>query len=156
MAKIKLSKRKACTIAYIEHVGAYDTIPFDVMIKKLYAWAKENKVRPGFKPLTMYPDDPANTPVASLRSWVGIPIHGEAPQDGAVRTISLPESQTVIYKHAGPASEYSESYKNLIDWTKTEGYEFTGPPVEYYPKKPKNKNGQTIIYANIEFPVKKI
>jgi len=142
MTKIKLSNRKECTVAYIEHVGGYDTIPFDVIIKKLYTWAKENKARPGFKPLTIYPDDPASTSAASLRSWVGIPIHGSAPEDKTVRTTILPESLIATYKHIGPASEYSSSYKILMEWAKNENYEFTGPPVEYYPKKPKVKNGQ--------------
>ena len=156
MAKVKLSKRKEVTVAYIEHIGAYDTIPFDVIMKKLYTWAKENKVRPGFKPFTIYPDDPACTPVANLRSWVGIPIHGTAPKDANVKTTVLPESLLATYKHVGPSSEFSNSYKILADWIKAEGYEFAGPPVEYYPKKPKVKNGETILYAEIHFPVKKV
>jgi effector-binding domain-containing protein len=156
MAKVKLSKRKEVTVAYIEHVGSYGSIPFDVIIKKLYTWAKENKAKPGFKPLSIYPDDPANTPATSLRSWVGIPIYGTVSQDETVKTVVLPESLIAIYKFAGPDSEFSNSYKILAEWVKTEGYEFTGPPVEYYPKKPKIKNGQTIIYAEIQFPVKKV
>jgi len=36
---------------------------------------------------------------------------------------------------------------------KAEGYQFSGPPAEYYPKKPKAKDGQVIIYADIHFPV---
>ena len=156
MAKVKLSKRKEITVAYIEHVGSYDTIQFDVIIKTLYAWTKENKVRPGFKPFTIYPDDPATTPTTNLRSWVGIPIRGTGPQNDTVKTTILPESLLATYKHVGPSSEFSNSYKILTDWAKAEGYEFTGPPVEYYPKKPKNKNGQTILYAEIQFPVRKI
>ena len=155
MTKVKLKKRKECIVAYIEHIGSYDTIPFDAFIKKLYAWAKEKKVRPGFKPLTIYPDDPATTPAKDLRSWIGIPIHSAAPKDPEVRTFTLTESAVATYRHAGPASEYSASYKVLIDWARSEGYEFTGPPVEYYPKKPKVKDGKTIIYADIHFPVRK-
>jgi len=109
MSKVKLKKRKETIIAYIEHVGAYETIPFDVIIKKLYGWAKENKLRPGFKPLTIYPDDPNTTPKEQLRSWVGIPISGKAPEGGEVRTVTLPESLVAVYKHAGPASEYGNS-----------------------------------------------
>lgn len=156
MTKVKLSKRKEVTVAYIEHVGSYDSIPFDVIIKKLYTWAKENKARPGFKPLSIYPDDPATTPITNLRSWVGIPIRGIAPQDETVKSIVLPESLIATYKFAGPDSEFSNSYKILAEWIKTEGYECTGSPVEYYPKKPKVKDGKTILYAEIQFPVREI
>jgi len=155
MVKVKLKKRKEISVAYIEHIGGYDTIPFDILIKKLYGWAKENKVRPGFRPLTIYPDDPSTTPAANLRSWVGIPINGNAPQGGEVKTTVMPESLVATYKHAGPASEYSNSYKAIVDWARAESYEFTGPPSESYPKKPRIKNGQTIIYADIQFPVRK-
>jgi effector-binding domain-containing protein len=156
MADIKLKKRKECTVAYIEHVGSYDSIPFDVLMKKLFTWAKENRAKPGFKPLTIYPDDPATTPAASLRSWVGIPIRSVPPQAGEVRTIVLPESQIVTVRFAGPSEEYSNTYRMLAEWAKTQGYECTGPPVESYPRKPKVKGGKTIIYADIHFPVRKV
>lgn len=155
MAKVKLSKRKESTVAYIEHIGSYDTIPFEECIKKLFAWAKENRARPGFKPSTIYPDDPKTTPVTNLRSWVGIPIRGTGQPNETVKTTVLTESLLATYKHVGPSSEFTNSYKLLEDWVQSEGYEFTGPPVEYYPKKPKVKNGVTIIYAEIHCPVRK-
>jgi effector-binding domain-containing protein len=73
-----------------------------------------------------------------------------------VKSIILPESLIASYKFAGPDSEFSNGYKMLAEWAKIQGYEFTGPPVEYYPKKPKVKNGRTIIYADIQFPVRKL
>jgi effector-binding domain-containing protein len=155
MTKVKLKKRKSMKAAYIEHVGAYETIPFDDLISKLYGWAKEKKAKLGFKPFTIYPDDPNVTSKDVLRSWIGIPIYGSAPEGGGVKVIDLPESLVATYKHAGPASEYQDSYNNLRDWAASEGYEFIGPPIESYPKKPKVKNGQTIIYADIQFPVRK-
>ncbi len=155
MALIKLKKRKAMKVAYIEHVGAYDTVPFDTIMKKLYAWAKEKKVRPGFKPLTIYPDDPKVIPASQLRSWVAIPIAGDVANDGEVRIFELQESLTASYKHAAPASEYANSYKALIEWAEKEGYMFIGPPIETYPKKPKVKDDKTIIFAEIQFPVRK-
>jgi len=155
MGNMKLKRRKEMTVAYLEHVGGYETIQFDVLIGKLYAWAKANKVRPGFKPLTIYPDDPNTTPKEQLRSWVGIPISGKAPEGGEVRTMTLPESDIAVYSHVGPASEYGNSYRTLVGWIAEQGYGITGPPAEYYPKKPKVKGGQVIIYADIQFPIRK-
>ena len=58
MDKIKIQKNKPIKLAYIEHIGKYDTIPFDKYIPRLFEWAKENKVRPGFKNINVYHDDP--------------------------------------------------------------------------------------------------
>lgn len=155
MNKVKLKSRKACKAAYIEHVGSYDTIPFDVNIKKLYGWAKENRLRPGFMPFTIYPDDPNTTPKEQLRSWVAITVSGDARPGGGVAVLEMPETEVASYKHEAPASEYGNSYKVLVDWVTAENYEITGPPAEYYHKKPKVKGGQVIIFAEIQFPVRK-
>ncbi len=155
MGKMKMKKRKATTVAYIEHVGCYGTVPFESIIGKLYKWAKVNKLRPGFVPLTIYPDNPNTTPTEELRSWVGIPVHGDAKPSDGVSLIELTESQVACYKFEAPSSEYGNSYKELVEWIESEGCEITGPPVESYPKKPKVKDGQTIIYAEIQFPVRK-
>lgn len=153
MADIKVKSRKSGRMAYIEHVGSYSTIPFDVLINKLYAWAKANRARPGFTPLTIYPDDPNTTPAEQLRSWVAIPIAGDAADAGEVRILEMPETTVAVYRHEAPASEYGNSYNRLREWAASEGYEFTGPPLEIYYKKPREKKGQLIIYAEIQFPV---
>ncbi len=58
MEKIKLEKTKPMKLAYIEHVGDYGEILFNDYISRLYAWAKENKVRPGFTSIGIYLDNP--------------------------------------------------------------------------------------------------
>ena len=46
MDKIKIQKFKPIKLAYIEHIGKYDEVPYDRYVPRLYEWAKEKKVRP--------------------------------------------------------------------------------------------------------------
>src|SRR3990172_6151826 len=61
-AKVKVEQRKPVKLAYIEHTGAYDDIPFETYIGRLYGWAKKAHVRPGFYPLGVFYDSPGETP----------------------------------------------------------------------------------------------
>ena len=54
MGKIEVKERKPCTLAYIEHFGPYDAIPFEKYFPQLYGYAKEEKVMSGFTPLGIY------------------------------------------------------------------------------------------------------
>jgi len=73
-AKVKVEQRKPVKLAYIEHTGAYDDIPFETYIGRLYGWAKKAHVRPGFYPLGVFYDSPGETPPEKCRSEIGIPI----------------------------------------------------------------------------------
>ena len=154
MAKVKVKKMKGMKLAYIEHVGAYSTIPFDELIGELYGWAKQNKAKPGFKPLTRYPDDPNKVPQENLRSQVAIPIRGDVKPSGRVQIMEISEGEVAVLKHEAPAAEYSNSYSELARWIEDNGYEPSCAPFEIYYKKPKIKEGQAIIFAEINFPVK--
>lgn len=45
-------------LAYIEHIGEYSKVPYDKYVPRLFEWAKENKVTPGFKNINVFHDDP--------------------------------------------------------------------------------------------------
>jgi len=155
MEKIKVEKTKPIQLAYIEHVGVYGEIPFDEYVPRLYAWAKENKVRPGFKSLGIYLDNPEEKPPNECRCEIGIPIKGTASPDNEIKVKELPSMEVAVIKHKGPASKYGETYKKLGEWIEENGYEFAGPAIEMYTKKPKVVGSETIIYANVQIPIKK-
>ncbi|MEA2054231.1 MAG: GyrI-like domain-containing protein [Candidatus Thermoplasmatota archaeon] len=155
MGKIKLEKTKPIKFAYIEHVGSYGEIPFNEYIPRLYAWAKEKKVRPGFKTIGIFYDSPEKTPSEECRSEIGIPIKGEANPDEEIKIKELLSMEVATIKHKAPASEYGETYKKLAEWMEENGYEWAGPAVEVYTKKPKVVGNETIIYATVQVPVKK-
>jgi len=154
MAKIKVKRFRATKLAYIEHVGSYGEIPFEEYMGELFGWAKENKAKPSFNIIGRYPDNPKEIPEAELRSQIGIAIRGDAPTTDRISIMELPETEVASFKHAAPASEYDASYAALTGWIEKNGYEITAPPFEIYYKKPKIKNGQTILFSEIQFPVR--
>jgi len=153
--EVELKKRPKCTIAYIEHVGAYGSVPYEKYFGQLYGWVKENKVRPGFMPLGIFYDCPETTPPEKCRSEIAVPITGAARPGKGVKIKELPAMTVAVIKHKAPASEYQNSYRKLYEWIAANGYECSGPPMELYTKKPQVVGGETILYAHIMTPVKK-
>lgn len=155
MKEVEIKERKPTKIAYIKHVGSYDSIPFDKYFAQLYAWAKEKKVMPGFMPMGIFYDDPNKTPPEKCRSEIGIPIYGDVKPKGNIGIKNLPGLKVAVIRHKAPAKDYPESYKKLSDWIDRNGYEWVGPPIEVYTKKPKIVGGESMLYVNIQAPVRK-
>ncbi len=153
--KVKVESRKPMKLAYIEHVGDYGAIPFQRYMERLFGWAKANKVRPGFNPLGIFYDMPSTTPPERCRSEIAIPIYGDAKGEGEVKTKDLPAMKVAAVSFKGPASEYPKTYDALSAWVAENGYEWAGPSIEAYSKKPEQVGGQTIMYAKIMAPVRK-
>lgn len=153
--KIKVKKRGASTIAYIEFKGPYDKIPFDEAYGKLFSFVKESKAGMRFGMFAVYANDPHVTPPDELVTKVAIPIGKAVEPKGEVKVAPLPEMEVAVKVHNAPADEYSKSYTELLKWVTDNGYEVTGAPLEVYTKKPKVKDGKTIIYSEIQFPVRK-
>ena len=155
MANPKLENRKATNLAYIEHQGSYDKVPWDDYMHRLYGWAKAQKVMPGFYPLAICYDDPQKILPEKCRSEIGITFKGKAKAESGIKTKPMPEMKVATISHKGPGSEFKNTYAKLHDWIKQKGYEESGPPIEIYSKKPEVVNGVTILYAKIMMPVKK-
>lgn len=155
MAKVKVERKKPMKLAYVEHVGPYGSIPFDRYIEQLYGWAKAQKVRPGFHPLGIFHDSPRETPPERCRSDIAIPIYGDAAPAGTVKVKDLPAMDVATLSFKGTSSEYQGAYDALGAWIAEHGYEWAGPSMEVYSKKPETVGGKTIMYAKIEAPVRK-
>jgi len=155
MAGPKLEDRKATSIAYIEHKGPYGKVPWDEYMERLYGWVKVAKVMPGFYPMSICYDNPANVAPDDCRSDIAITFKGEAKEAPGVKIKQLPAMKVASISHKGPASEYADTYGRLWKFIEEKGYEGSGPPIEVYSKKPKVVGGVTILYAKIMIPVKK-
>jgi DNA gyrase inhibitor GyrI len=155
MAAPKLESRKAANLAYIEHRGPYDKVPWEDYIKQLYAWAKEQKVMPGFYPMAIYHDDPQQTPPEMLRSEIGITFKGRAKEQASVKIRKLAAMKVAAISHKGLGSEFKNTYAKLAEWIDRKGYRTSGPPIEIYSKKPKVVDGVTILTAKVMMPVSK-
>ena len=155
MAKIKVKKLKPMKIAYIEHTGAYDKIPYGEYFEKLYKWAKETKAKPGFKPMGIFLSDPKTTAPEAAKTWVAIPIRGTPAATDAIQIKDLPATDAAVCKYAGDSEVIEQTYKELNAWVEQNGYEVSAPPMEVYTKMPKEKDGKSIVYAVVQMPVKK-
>jgi effector-binding domain-containing protein len=155
MDKIKIQIFKPVKLAYIEHIGKYDEVPYDKYVPRLYAWAKENKVRPGFKNINVFHDDPQQKNPSECKCWIGIPIKGNVKSDHEVKIEELPEKEVVTMKFKGPGSEYKDAYEKINKWMNVHNYEWDGPSFEICSKKPKMVNGDLILSTTIQVPIKK-
>ncbi|OGS57049.1 MAG: hypothetical protein A3K60_08165 [Euryarchaeota archaeon RBG_19FT_COMBO_56_21] len=156
MAGAKLESRKAAILAYVENVGPYDKVPWDVYMEKLYDFAKAKKVMPGFYPLGIYYDSPSTTDMDKLRCDIAIPIYKQVKGEGDIKVKKLPAMKVATISHKGSGEEYVNTYRKLHDWIKEKGLVVVGPPMEIYTKKPKVVKGMTILYSKVMMPVKKV
>jgi AraC family transcriptional regulator len=154
MANPKLEERNASHLAYLEYKGPFDKLPWQESIEKLYGWAKQQKVMPGFYPIAIYLDDPKIVPSEACRTEIAITYKGEAQEKSGVKTREMPAMKVATLSHKGPGTEFKNTYRTLIEWIEKKDLELSGPPMEIYSKKPEIINGETILYAKILMPVK--
>jgi len=155
MVNPKLESRKATSIAYVEHKGSYGEVPWEEYMHRLYGWAKEQKVMPGFFPMAVCYDDPTKVAAKDCRSDIAISFKGKAKAAPGIKIRQLPAMKVATLSHKGPGSEFGMSYSKIHDWISDKGYRAAGAPMEIYSKKPEVIGGVTIIYAKIMIPVKK-
>jgi effector-binding domain-containing protein len=153
--KIKVKKRGATKMAFIEAKGPYDKIPYEEIYGKLFGWTKESGAKPGFYTMHIYDNDPKVTPEAELAQRIAIPLYKTGEAKGEVKIGQLPEMEVAVKKFEGSHEEYGAAYAELAKWVSDNGYQLFGSPIEVYTKKPKVKDGKTIIYSEIQFPVTK-
>ena len=142
-------------LAYVENVGPYDNMPWDELVPRLYGWAKEHKVMPGFHPIGFYYDDPEMVPKERCRSDVAITFKGEAAGSGGVMTKSLPAMKVATVSFKGTSAEYADTYRALFRWIEESEHRPAGPSMEVYSKMPEVVDGVTILYAKIMVPVER-
>ena len=155
MAEVKLKKSKACKVAYIQHVGAYDKVPYGDYYDRLFAWAKQKNLRPAGPPMAIFLDKPEETPHEKCRCEVLIPIEGEAKAEKEIKIKDIPSMDVASITHRGPTKDYPNTYKKLHEWTTKKGYVYAGPVMEIYLSKPKIVKGETVVFTNIQVPIKR-
>ncbi len=146
----KLENRKAGNLAYIEYEGPYGNIPWEDLVKRLYGWAKEQKVMPGFYPMAIYHNEQGKK-----RSEIAITFKGKAKGHAGIRTRKTPAMKMATISHKGPGRELKNTYGELTEWIDKKGYKISGPTVEIYSKRPEVVDGVTILYVKVMMPVKK-
>ncbi len=87
-------------------------------------------------------------------SFFGIPMWSLDMSGEEIKIKDLPDMQIAVTKFAGPAEDYPKAYHEVANGVEENGYCWDGAPIEVYSKKPKVKDGKTIMYSEIQVPVK--
>ncbi len=151
--KPKFEERKEVLIAYIEHQGPYDDIPWSELMGELFDWAKEQKAIPGPYPMGIYLDDPQKVPRERRRSEIAITFRGEGTSSRGVKTRTMPAMKVATLSFKGPGSELGNAHLALAEFIQVQGYKALGPIIEIYTKTPEIVNGHIIMYSKIMTPV---
>jgi AraC family transcriptional regulator len=154
--KPKFEQRKEVMLAYIEHRGPYDDIPWGELMGELYGWAKEQKVMPGFYPMGIYLDDPQKVPREQCRSEIAISFKGEANASQGVKTRRMPAMKVATLSFKGPGSDLGRAYQVLGEFIQAQGHRVLGPMIEIYSRTPEIIDGVIILYSKIMTPVEAI
>ncbi len=154
--KPKFEEHKESMIAFIEHQGPYDDIPWGELMGELYGWAKEQKVMPGPYPMGIYLDDPQKVPRERCRSEIAITFRGEGMASRGVKTRTMPAMKVATLSFKGPGSELGRAHQVLADFILSHGHRALGPMIEVYSKNPEIIDGVIILYSKIMTPVETI
>jgi len=155
MVDVKLKKSKAYRVAYIQHVGAYDKVPYGDYYDKLFKWAKQKNLRPAGPPMAVFLDNLEETPPEKCRCEVLIPIEGEAKSEGEIKIREIPSTDVASITHRGLTKDYPKTYEKLRKWVDENGYVYAGSVMEIYLSKPKVVKGETVVFSNIQVPIKR-
>ena len=121
----------------------------DEYIPRLYAWAKELKVMPGFYPMAIYHDAPGARAPGEFRSDIAITFEGRAKATEGIVLKRLPAMRVATISHNGPGSTLGDTYARLYEWIDDNGFEASGPPMEIYSRTPEGVVGVTTLYAKV-------
>lgn len=145
----KLGKRQ---VAYVTYKGSYDEVP--VLMGEVVGFIMAKGLQMRGAPFGVYFNSPHEVPVEELMYEVGIPIAGEAQEEGRVKIKTTPEQLTLSTVYEGPYSECGKAIGALAEYAYKNGYEIIGPPMETYISDP-NETPESELITEMCFPVMK-
>lgn len=153
MNRPRFEERKGTMLAYIEHEGPYNDMPWGEAMEALYGWAREQKVMPGPHPIGIYYDDPQLVPGHRCRSHIAITYRGEGKDARGVRTRCQPAMKVASLSFKGPGRDLGMAYHTLARWIEHRGHTAVGPSIEIYSRRPEIIDGDIILYSKIMMQV---
>lgn len=89
------------------------------------------------------------------RCEVLIPIEGGAKPEGEIKIKEILSMNVASITHRGLTKNYPNTYEKLHKWIAENGYACAGPVMEIYLSKPKVVRGETVVFSNIQVPIKR-
>lgn len=120
------------TVASLNRTGSYSDI--ESALKELKSWLESNRVNPAGTPFVFYYDDLQGVPPESCNWAVCIPIPATTRSDKktGITVSKLPAMIVAWTIHTGGYGNVQDTYDKLLEWIDEEGYEVTGPAVEFF------------------------
>lgn len=143
----KIGKRK---VAYISYKGPYEEIP--VLMGEIVGFIMAKGLQIMGPPFGVYFNSPQEVSVEELTYEVGMPIAGEAEEEGRVKIKTVPEQLVLSTTYKGPYSEAGKAIRALAEYAYKNGYEIVGPPIETYISDP-NETPESELITEMAFPV---
>lgn len=143
----KIGKRQ---VAYISYKGPFDEIP--VLMGEVVGFIMAKGLQMMGPPFGIYYNSPQEVPVEELMYEVGMPISGEAAEEGRVKIKTVQEQLVLSAVHKGPYNEVGMVYGAIAQYAYQNGYEIIGPPMEIYLSDP-NETPENELLTECTFPV---
>lgn len=138
-------------VALTRYKGPYSGIPG--AIEKLYAELAKGGYHTCGPLMTVYYNDPSQTPASDLLWDVRIPVANPGPMlkvEMGELGFGYQDPAYVSYTyHIGPYETVSESYNILLDWAKTTKHDITGYITEVHWSPPDTENPVTEIWLPV-------
>ena len=152
MGNIEVKTSEKFTVAYIHHVGPYNTV--GPVFGEVFEWLAKKRLESG-PAIGIYYDNPEEVSPKKCRSDICVSFEGEAEPDERVRIKEIGGDNVVFTSYKGPWKQYNipETYRNLRKWINENEYVIVGPAREVYLKFPRCPPN---VHLEVYFPVKKL
>jgi len=138
MIEVQIKTTEPTTVAFIAMRGAYDQIP--MAMGRLYAWVTERGLEPAGMPSGVYLTDPETVPQPEALWKLRAPVAGDPqetpPDEFGCGIERVPAHEVASTLHKGPYDTLSDTYRELAEWARDNGYRVVGPPEEFYQSDP--------------------
>lgn len=132
------------------------TTPFSKLSEKMgevyneiTSYAQKKGIEFSGDPYAMY----YNMDIEALDVEMGFPVDGENTGEGRITTGEIPGGIIASAVHVGPYEKIEGTYKNLLEYIKTEGREVHDWMYEYYLKSPMEVKPEE-LQTRICYPLK--
>lgn len=143
------------TVAYLVMTGPYDQIPTG--LGTLYHWITRHGLTPAGAPGTAFLSDPGESPQGDAVFEVWAPIDeapAQEPDSSGVGIKRVGPTLAATAVHAGPYESIGQTFVLLTQWVRDQGYEVSGPPMEFYRSDPVDTQ-PTEYETEVVLPVRK-
>lgn len=139
-------RRVACIIA----TGPYNQLP--ELFGELTDYVMENEIHIIGRPYCTFFNNTLEVPPEELHYEIGVPLIGDALEDGIVTIKKIAPHRVVFTIHKGAYEHTEQVYLTLMEYAVENGYLIAGPVTEVYINNPLEVSENELL-TEVRFPV---